>query len=531
MIECRQGDCLEVLPMLPAQSVQCCVTSPPYWGLRDYGTATWEGGESGCDHKYRVPSPYNTGFNERWGNSSGKSKQESERHEVLYKGVCGKCGARRIDSQLGLEETPQEYVEKMVRVFREVWRVLKDDGTLWLNMGDGYAASGVSGLSVKGETSTLVGSANSAHTTQKKSVLAGLKPKDLCMMPARVAMALQQPYYSGSIKDERDRIWLAAMLDAEGCMFIHRRKEGQHNGQGYYRTHDNFGPGVEISNTHEAIIQRILSIVGKGSICTQGPEENGRRKQLLYRWNLRTTESKELVRALYPHLIAKRQQARILYGCPSSGDEATRAHASLIAMHRGLPPTIDFKDPPSCFEKGWTIRSDIIWSKLNPMPESVTDRPTKAHEYIFLLTKAERYFYDAEAIREPDSGLQGGRQQAAFNGTNKYSDCDYKSTHVGHGHDGIGRQTYTGFRNKRTVWTIATQPYREAHFATFPEEIPNLCILAGSKVGDVVLDPFAGSGTTGRVALELGRKAVLIELSPQYVTMIRERTNVTIGMF
>src|SRR5208283_2905831 len=143
---------------------------------------------------------------------------------------------------------------------------------------------------------------------------------------------------------------------------------------------------------------------------------------------------------------------------------------------------------------GWYLRSDIIWHKPNPMPESCTDRPTKSHEFIFLLAKQERYFYDADAIREPlrDPNPDG--------------------------------------RNKRTVWTVATQPYAEAHFATFPEDLIKPCIMAGSRVGDTVLDPFGGSGTTGKVALELGRKAILIELNAAYVELARKRTDVTPAM-
>ena len=532
MIRILEGDCRLVLPTLAAGSVQVCVTSPPYWGLRDYGTGAWEGGEAGCDHSHFLG-----------GNGAASSKQVSNNgtQKYQYREECGKCGARRIDQQMGLESTPEEYIANMVAVFREVWRVLRDDGTLWLNMGDSYASSGTvnndlvtsSNLSrhgANGFNPKMVG-----QTKRRAPTPTGLKPKDLCMMPARVAMALQAPWYSGSIKDERDRIWLAAMLDAEGCMFIHRRKEGQHNGQGYFRQNDNFGPGVEISNTHEAIIQRVMSIVGKGSICTQGSEENSRRKQLLYRWNLRTTESKELIRELYPYLVAKRHQARILYGCPPSGEQAKSAHISLIAMHRGLPPVIDFKDPPSCFEPGWYLRSDIIWNKKNPMPESVTDRPTTAHEHIFLLAKQERYYYDNEAIREPQSEStliqHRGKPTANYEhrslaGAMTRKDADTKTLVNGEG------RFKNGFdRNKRSVWTVATQPYAEAHFATFAEDLIKPCILAGSKPGDTVLDPFAGSGTTGKVALELGRRAILIELNAAYVALAERRTNVTPGMF
>jgi DNA modification methylase len=305
-----QGDALEKLRGLPAESVQCCVTSPPYWGLRDYST----------------------------------------------------------NGQLGLEKTPDEYVAKMVEIFREVWRTLRPDGVLFLNLGDSYTSGG---------RDTRDPSQSVLHPAQQKGMKRaetplGLKPKDLCGIPWRLAFALQAD--------------------------------------------------------------------------------------------------------------------------------------------------------------GWYLRQDIIWHKPNPMPESVTDRCTKAHEYIFLLTKSIRYFYDAEAIKEKDAGLQGGRQRAAFEGNQVYADSDFKSRHVGNGHSGLNCQDYTGTRNKRSVWTIATQPYPEAHFATFPEELPKLCILAGTKPGDSVLDPFAGSGTTGAVALELGRSAILIELNPKYAELIEQRCQITIGL-
>jgi DNA modification methylase len=363
-----QGDALEQLRILPAQSVQCCVTSPPYWGLRDYGTAEWEGGDAGCDHKR---------FN---GYPSGlEGSKESTYNGKFEKLVCGKCGARRIDSQLGLEQTPEEYIANMVAVFKEVWRVLRDDGTLWLNMGDSYASGGAQTTGynepdwIKSFGGKISGKCNGGP---RKSVgQSGLKPKDLCMMPARLAMALQAD--------------------------------------------------------------------------------------------------------------------------------------------------------------GWYLRSEIIWHKPNPMPESVTDRPTKAHEMIYLLAKRPSYFYDAEAIREP---VIPDPRDALWEVSEKGSYFENRDERAERGmmmkkRDSFVRMSNPAGRNKRTVWTIATQPYAEAHFATFPEEIPKLCILAGSKPGDTILDPFAGSGTVGKLALELGRKAVLIELNPKYVQLIEDRTRITIGMF
>jgi DNA modification methylase len=298
----------------------------------------------------------------------GKRTTTVQAEARSYRDTCGNCGARRIDSQLGLEPTPEAYIANMVAVFREVGRVLRDDGTLWLNLGDSYAANGVSGLNVNTPSERFHGELRD-NRQREKIVPSDLKPKDLCGIPWRLAFALQAD--------------------------------------------------------------------------------------------------------------------------------------------------------------GWYLRSDIIWHKPNPMPESVTDRPTKAHEYIFLLAKQERYFYDAEAIKEAVAlGNEGATN--GFYG-NRAQSMGRKPS----GNEALPifqQPIRSELRNKRSVWTIPTQPYAEAHFATFPEELPKLCILAGSKLGDTVLDPFAGSGTTGKVAIELGRKAILIELKPDYCEMIRVRCTTTIGM-
>jgi DNA modification methylase len=300
-----------------------------------------------------------------------EGNQYHNAYKAQYRDTCDQCGARRIDSQLGLESTPQEYVANMVRVFREVWRVLKDDGTLWVNIGDSYAAH--PGQRKDTDKAGEKQRTNGASTGVGSRSVDSLKPKDLCGIPWRLAFALQ--------------------------------------------------------------------------------------------------------------------------------------------------------------EDGWYLRSDIIWAKPNPMPESVTDRPTKSHEYIFLLTKQERYFYDADAIREPHVRLwddsNGGN--LSRNGEHKYGDGLRDKSEYRPNLKDYPKPNELG-RNKRTVWTVATQPYSEAHFATFPEDLIKPCIMAGSAIGDTVLDPFGGSGTTGQVAIELGRKAVLIELNQEYIEMIKIRTNTTIGM-
>lgn len=310
------GNCLSTLPLFPPQSVQCCVTSPPYWGLRDYGHA----------------------------------------------------------SQIGQEPTPEGFIESLVTVFREVRRVLADDGTLWLNLGDSYCSQGGS-HDGRSDNNPGVGAA---------------------------------------------RVWRNGIGRADGVV----DERGQRNRNG---------------NT------------------------------------VKNLKSKDLVGV--PWRVALALQA-----------------------------------------DGWFLRSDIIWYKPNPMPESVTDRPTKSHEYLFLMSKSRKYYYDAEAIAEPVSSTGGG------NFSREYADAQ-----PGHGAMQLERPDYQS-RNKRSVWTVPTAHYTQAHFATFPPNLIKPCILAGTKPGDTVLDPFAGSGTTGMVAIELGRRATLIELNPDYVKLCHRRCTTTHGL-
>jgi DNA modification methylase len=331
------GDSLQKLKDLPTATVQCCVTSPPYWGLRDYG----------------------------------------------------------VSGQMGLERTPDEYVANMVEVFAQVRRVLKDDGTLWLNLGDSYNAGREGGHAggKKGISRTTVG-------PQRCGVNApNLKPKDLVGIPWRVAFALQAD--------------------------------------------------------------------------------------------------------------------------------------------------------------GWYLRQDIIWHKPNPMPESVRDRCTKAHEYMFLLAKSERYLFDVDAIKEPAkySGPnspgsikspygQGFTRNASWKGSDFHrgktaehqlgrssknrSGNKERKQRPGADVLGIGAQAgsipWEGVtRQKRSVWTVTTKPFKGAHFATFPPDLIEPCILAGSRPGDIVLDPFFGAGTTGLVAQKHGRECIGIELNPEYLALAKER--------
>ncbi len=333
-----EGNVLETLKDVPACSVQCAVTSPPYYGLRDYG----------------------------------------------------------VDGQIGLEETPEAYVEKLVQVFREVRRVLKDDGTLWLNLGDSYNGSG-KGANADGSAGKAgkinSGSKGTQLGTFTKSNVEGLKPKDLIGIPWMVAFALRAD--------------------------------------------------------------------------------------------------------------------------------------------------------------GWFLRQDIIWNKPNPMPESVTDRCTKAHEYIFLLSKSKTYYYDQDAIREPYAEASLPRALRGTSENNKWVEGAPGSTahtisqprknvrkqfEKEHGGGGSGLKGHSGYkaadgrllinplgRNKWSVWEVPTVAYKEAHFATFPPDLIQPCILAGSKEGDTVLDPFNGSGTTGEVSIKHNRNYIGCELNPDYVRLSKRR--------
>ncbi len=303
------GNCLEVLKTFPDNSIDCCITSPPYYGLRDYG----------------------------------------------------------MIKQIGLEETPELYIEKLVQVFTEVKRVLKPEGTLWLNLGDSYCTTpkGNIGTGLNG----LRFGAN--EPTYNKSKLQGLKNKDLIGIPWMAAFALRSD--------------------------------------------------------------------------------------------------------------------------------------------------------------GWYLRQDIIWSKPNPMPESVTDRCTKSHEYIFLLSKSSKYYYDADAIKEGDAIYI--RKATPNKKLLKRSEAGSSYCSSSSDKNGFGRDITTIGANKRSVWTVTTNPYADAHFATYPQTLITDCIKAGCPENGIILDPFMGAGTTALVASKLHRNFVGIELNPEYIKIAENRLRKELGMF
>lgn len=480
------GDCRKLLADFAAAGIraQTCVTSPPYFGLRDYGHA----------------------------------------------------------GQIGLEPTPTEYVEEMVTVFRLVRDVLADDGTLWLNLGDSYASSGgVSqphrdangGIGKKG-TRGKQGYARAGGGYARPNTVGGqIKPKDLIGIPWAVATALRDPYYTGRIKNERDRAWIAAMIDGEGtiCGFHHVREDGSP------RT----GVHITITNSSTLLLDEAHRIWSASRSEHQRTGAGHLGTRTTWRWIVHGAENKMLfLREVYPYLVAKKRQAMVAYnlllmipeakrvGHSSGRDAAREKRAFLVQMlsdlNQGRPVDLPswLVEPPSVFELGYYLRQDIIWHKPGPMPESVRDRCTKAHEYIFLLSKSERYYFDADAIKEP--AVYAGRHVPVGKGNVEAGDQGgFLRTRIRHAmHQGETR-------NRRSVWTVATEPYKGAHFATFPRALIEPCILAGSRPGDIVLDPFMGSGTTAQVATDLGRQFIGCELNPKYVEL-HELRRTTIGM-
>jgi DNA modification methylase len=388
------GDCRDVLRTLPDESVHCVVTSPPYWGLRDYGIppSVW-GGDAACQHEWgeglrrHKGGPHGNGLMREGGRSVVEAQASCK--DIESGSFCRHCGAWR--GAVGLEPTHQLYVDHAVEVFREVRRVLRADGSLWLNLGDCYANDGTWGGATGGKhTDYLHGQASRIGREKRRT---GLKPKDLVGVPWRVAFALQ--------------------------------------------------------------------------------------------------------------------------------------------------------------EDGWWLRQDIIWHKPNPMPESISDRCTKAHEYVFLLTKSARYYYDAEAIKEPasDDTHPRGPGNKRHKGTDAYNAGDARQrtkaglvTYAERRRVGVtpksapegsmvrAKESWHAStvavlekRNKRSVWTVASQPFPDAHFAMFAPALIEPAILAGCPQGGTVLDPFGGAGTTGLVADRRQRNAILIERNPDYVAMAHRR--------
>jgi hypothetical protein len=469
-------------------------------------------------------------------------------------------------AEIGLEQTPEQYIAAMVEVFRCVRDVLADDGTLWLNIGDSYATGGKQQMGRRDERPEYLEKRAERFGTGKEKALAGgnlesfrsvdfgCKPKDLIGIPWALAKALRDPFYSGKIKREMDRVWLAAMMDGEGTIsgFYHDRADG---------TGVRTGVNVCLTNTCTQIIDRAVQI-WPASLHPhmQNNERLGTRD--VFRWKPSGAENVgEFLAELYPYLMTKKRQAMLAWnlmqfskdgqkwGKSIQAEEVRQKRETLVrlisSLNHGEPVVIPdwVKEPPSLYEHGWYLRQDIIWHKPNPMPESVRDRCTKAHEYVFLLSKSGRYFFDADAIREPWEGeaakaVAMGKKEVGQRGINASARrglTDGQATqfkkqgHSGYfGADGKCLLNPLG-ANKRSVWKVATSPYKGAHFATFPPDLIKPCILAGSRPGDIVLDPFMGSGTTAAVALQHGRQYLGCELNPAYQPLQDARIATSVG--
>lgn len=532
------ADALTALRKLPSQKFNACITSPPYFGLRDYGTASWQGSDPACDH---LGEPFRTraSINKNWGAGFSDVKNAVDRQPMGR--VCSKCGAVRVDQQIGLEQSPQEYVAKLVEIFREVRRTLRDDGTLWLNLGDSYNASPpgnknpMSKSGLNGAQTSVSYRARLEETQQRqqehRGLIPGLKPKDLIGIPWLAARALQQPYYTGRIKDVADRAWLAGFLDGEGTISYVERDRGENHSS----THD---VRVFITNCDAEPLHYFSQMTAGHVYRHDGERENRYGSRPCFRWQMGTHDGALLIRELFPYLKTKRKQALLVWTLfttlrhqnghartPNSVIEKRKKLSEMIRLLNSgdnvdLPDWIE--TPPSPTEKGYYLRQDNIWAKPNPMPESVRDRTTRSHEYLFHFSKSEKYYYDADAIAEdavsttlkkffdnsPDKQRGHGRRHEGFNG--RYAER-------------LEREGIPKKRNRRSVWTIAPQPFKEAHFATFPPALVEPCILAGSPINGFILDPFAGAGTTGLVANSLHRHCLMIELNPAYCEIINRR--------
>jgi DNA modification methylase len=475
MIRLLEGDCRVLLPTLPAASVHCVVTSPPYWGLRDYGTATWEGGDAACAHQ-----PPRGAVREElraWRAKQSRSDDGggcatwSTRDVTVRAGRACPCGARRIDQQLGLEPTPEAYVATMVGVFREVRRVLRDDGTLWLNMGSSYAA---------GDTSP-----SPSHARGRAPACdSDDRGRADCRRADRACFCCDDAHRAASL--------------IHHARTAHTALSARQIGPPLSQTGRDTGPPDSARASRGA---SLLDAPASTTLSTNG-----------HGLDVSVPEAPASAYHAWLHSFA----ADVLPSVCSSCLNHTMLNQQFKPKDMVPMPWILAS---ALQADGWFLRADIIWSKPNPMPESVTDRPTKAHEYVFLLSKAARYFYDADAVRESFADARQGCDGGTIG----------RVRNVGGRRDGYTTPSgidpsANGGRNLRSVWSIPSAPFPDAHFATFPPALASRCIQAGCPMGGTVLDPFAGSGTTGQVAEALGRHSVLLELSPAYVRMAADRT-------
>jgi len=391
----------------------------------------------------------------------------------------------------------------MVEVFREVRRVLKNEGTCWMNLGDSYAAGG-NGGHVKGEYFHGHTRRGGDFTGKAKKSPKGLKPKDLVGIPWRVALALQAPYTDWQIKTEAMRAWVAGIVDGEGCITIIKTKSSHSESL-------SFPPIVQVRMCDREPLDRLVDVVGsKIGKAQMPPSHYANHQRESWQWKVVSEQAATVISEIYPYLTCKRRQAIVAWNHQqfrSNRGNQKRARGALekeqlckkLINDLNQRKEVDLPswmiEPIKKSEPGWYLRQDCIWSKPNPMPESATDRCTKAHEYLFLLTKRAKYYFDADAIAEPcvESNAsrprmgQGPNTQYAQKRAGKHRQTDKqaaghrivenvaKARSNGAPHDNPFGETH----NKRSVWQIPTQPYPDAHFATMPEKLVEPCIRAG----------------------------------------------------
>ena len=442
MNEILLGHTLETLSKIKKNSVHCVVTSPPYYGLRAYNTEpqTWPDGWVG---------------------------------------------------ELGQEPTPQMYIAHLVLVFREVKRALHSTGTCFVNIGDSYACKTTGS---DGKSSTLEGGQDTRIVAgiRPDKMSDGLKSKDCIGIPWEFAKAMRDPYYTGSIKAEKDRVWMAAMMDGEGCISGFRHERDNEEG---VRT----GVNVCLTNTCVLMLNRAAEIYPASLVPHEQYNERLGNKPV-FRWKPNGAENiANFLAEIYPYMITKKRQVMLAWnlmdfskngqkwGKSTQADQVRQKRDVLVklisALNSGdgidIPSWVT--EPPSLYEPGWYWRGTNIWHKPNQMPASYTDRCTTDYEPILQFAKSERYYFDHIAIQEPasENPASKARKSRADNGA--IGTVDLRGSRAGQSGESRNQDHKGPMRNKRAVWSISTKPYSGAHFAVFPEEIPELCIKAGTS--------------------------------------------------
>lgn len=534
------------------RSVQAVVTSPPYWGLRDYGITPRVWGPVDCPHEWGSTVAVNATNHtdkRRWNHTrNGRDEEQPTEKRVAWLrtavdqgAFCGLCGAWR--GNLGLEPTPELYTKHIVEVFREVRRVLKDDGTAWLNLAASYFGGGNGG--------------GGSFATERPcwSVFGGNGP-------IQSRQSSHAPAYGidGRALEDSLAIDSACSGLCDECRVVLSNRSHTIRPQQSI---------LSLSDPTTLALPSDCAVGLQGALLLDAPASTSVESSVpplaacSHCANCGACLSVLRSSTRDAHLCARRAVNRNGNASPASAGRNQGTDASGMAWFNYTFKPKDMVPIPwmvamALQADGWYLRSDIIWSKPNPMPESVTDRPTKAHEYLFLLSKSERYYYDADAIKEPITADSADRYEYAFGGAKNEHLLAEEATTASCRTRMIGRRTLRKSeaegtngrnvqttnseaerrdqvgsfnnnprhrpdvgRNKRTVWTIPTMPYSGAHFATFPEALVEPCILSGCPVGGLVCDPFVGSGTVGAVAERLGRRWVGTDLAYQELAQAR----------